>query len=253
MQLKTWIMTSAYIQVPLTLAIIFNTMQARGFFLKPFWRVVFPASLQTNQEPVESHLRRPMRCPSTGPERSPLVRPSQSRPSPRTSCRSAAAAKATETGEWRGEEKDEGLRYLRFWTKNKILTFLSENSIFNLDFSEKPQKNNEKYFKYFFSRQLANKCPSWQWSATERYCQSIFLYFNIVLTNKSVMTQPWCKADPPHQPSTLHPNVSPLPWPVPPEPEPESRGSTHPWSEPAEVLNKQPIRSADQITRIDIF
>lgn len=117
---------------------------------------MFPGSLQTNQEPVESHLRRPTRCPSTGPERSPLVRPSQSRPSPRTSCQSAAAVKATETVEWeggRGGKKDEGLRYWRFWTKSKILTFFPENSHFQFRFfSKTTQKLCNKLFQIFFLR-----------------------------------------------------------------------------------------------------
>lgn len=59
----------------------------------------------TNISQTGLYLRHPMHCPSTGPERSLLVHPSQSHPSPRTSYQLAAA---TKTQENRGERGGKG-------------------------------------------------------------------------------------------------------------------------------------------------
>ena len=51
------------------------------------------------------YLRHPMHCPSTGPERSLLVHPSQSHLSPRTSYQLAAATKTQDKGQTRGKRQ----------------------------------------------------------------------------------------------------------------------------------------------------
>lgn len=75
----------------------------------------------------DQYLRPPMRCPSTGPERSLLVHPSQSHLSPRTSYRLAAAAKTQGNREGRNGKVTQRASRTERLSGNSLIDLFQQN------------------------------------------------------------------------------------------------------------------------------
>lgn len=116
-------------------------------------------NLPSDKRKPDSYLTHPMHCPSTGPERSLLVRPSQSRPSPRTSYQLAAATKTQTT--------ESGRRQKRQGYSDDIFSAINLHRI-----SLRPQRCSPQCLTSPMARpSRARAWKSWFNSSMERTCR----------------------------------------------------------------------------------